>query len=138
MIRNAQLNFVENQTFNNKDLTDVGSVVLSPNLLSVLPGQLKRGASGELIYIHPTEGVTIVVDANGNVGNVLSSDKYLEVNMIAATSITIIHTFGRRAMVRVFEGDSESDCSIIYPPGEETTKVVVESNVPITATIFLN
>lgn len=67
MIRNAQIRFLQNQSFEGKDLTQVGSVVLDANPVTSYPGQLKRGSSGELYYIHPTEGSIVIVDAAGNI-----------------------------------------------------------------------
>ena len=138
MIRNAQLRFNENQSFEGKDLTSVGSIALDPNNVTVYPGQVKRGSSGELFYVHPTEGIIVLVDANGNVGNILNNDKFMQVTVSSFTTTTITHAFGRPAQVRVFEDNVESECAISYPPGEENSKVTVESNVPITATIFLS
>jgi hypothetical protein len=138
MIRNRQVSYPETQDFNNQRLDNIYSVRINGSSGTPAAGEIKRDIDGKIVYRHPTAGTVIIVDEDGNVGNVSESDKFLQVTMTATTSITIIHSFGRPAQVRVFEGDSESDCSIIYPPGEETTKVVVESNVPITATIFLN
>lgn len=67
MIRNAQIRFLQNQSFEGKDLTQVGSVVLDVNPITSYPGQLKRGANGELYYIHPTKGIVTIVDSAGNI-----------------------------------------------------------------------
>jgi hypothetical protein len=138
MVRNRQISYPEEQDFNNQKLTNINSIKLNSTTGSVAPGELKRLSDNTVVIGHPIAGTVVLVDANGNVGSVLNSDKFMQIVVHSFTSTTITHSFGRPAQVRVFEGNSESECAISYPFGEENSKVTIESNVPITATIFLN
>jgi hypothetical protein len=113
---------------------------LSPTTTSgIAIGELRRLSTGEVVYRHPVAGVVIILNASGVIPGAGGGggDSFLQQALTATTDVTITHTFGRRASVKVIEDEQEVEALVSYPDGMETSQVRIQSNIPITGYVIL-